>query len=160
MLDLNTVKITILSSEYFKSNFIFIAIFVIFIILSIIVYAFLRINYSFDANFGKYFLFLIIVISVLLVGINPFIERNCGFNYCEIAVKVVPTERLTLKQIQQTNKFINNDGKYYYIKNIKKPLFLSEDSFFSHMSEYMNQLEVDFNRDIDSMYFKDKIINK
>ncbi|WP_308578012.1 hypothetical protein, partial [uncultured Parvimonas sp.] len=92
------------------------------------------------------------------VGINPFIERN--FNYCEIAVKVVPTERLTLKQIQQTNKFINNDGKYYYIKNIKKPLFLSEDSFFSHMSEYMNQLEVDFNRDIDSMYFKDKIINK
>ena len=151
MLDLSTVKITMLISEYIRNNIIFaVAIFLI----ALIIYLYYKNSYA--EPIKKSFICSVLGLSLLLI----IVCQVFSFNYCEVAVSVIPTEKLTIEQIQQSDKFIEKDGNYYYVKRLTKPLSMSKDSFFKNMNRYIKYVEYDFNRDLDFIYYKSKIINK
>lgn len=151
MLDLNTVKITMLTSEYIRNNIIFaVAIFLI----ALIIYLYYK--YSCAEPGIKSF----ICSTLGLFLIFTIIFQVFSLDYCEVAVSVIPTEMLTIEQMQQSDKFIKKDGDYYYVKRLTKPLFVSKDSFLKNMNGDIKYIEYNFNRDLDSIYYKSKIINK
>lgn len=62
--------------------------------------------------------------------------------------------------MKKSDKFIEKDGDYYYVKIVKTPALSSEDLNYSNFNVKIDQIKSDFNEDINSIYFKDKIINK
>lgn len=159
MLDLSTVKITILMSEYIKNNILFTV--TLFILLFLIYYMCSKKMISDDTIYCCTLFFVFNIIFILWCpSLSAAISEASSFDYCEVTVKVVPSKKLTIKQLQASDNFIEKDGDYYYVKRIKKPLTVPKNIFFKNMNSYLYRLENDFNRNLDSMYFQDKAISK
>lgn len=159
MLDLSTVKITILMSEYIKNNVLFTV--MLFILLLLIYYMCSKEMISDDTIYCCTLFFVFIIIIILWnPPLSAAITEACSFDYCEVTVKVVPSKKLTIKHMQASDNYIEKDGDYYYVKRIKKPLTIPKNIFFKNMNTYLNRLENDFNKNLDSMYFQDKAISK
>lgn len=160
MLDMNTVEITKLVAEYARDKILFIILgFSLMLIATFLIF-------SIDKIFNKLYInrFFDILLSTIVI-----VCFFCGFNLlmgsyariCEVSIKVMPTEKLTIDQMQKSDKFIKKDGDFYYVKTIKTSAFLScEDSLFDNFDKKINQIKEEFNYDLNSIYYKSKIINK
>lgn len=159
MLDMNTVEITKLTSEYAKGKVIFLILGVVIILLSIIFISIINKKLSVYGHNDIRDIALAIVMSLCISGgLSLMIHDHVEL--CKVTIKVIPTEKLAVEQIQQSDKFIKKDGDYYYVKTIMAPALSSEKLCYSNFDKTINQIKSDFNEDLDSIYYKSKIINK
>ena len=158
MLDLNTIEITKLASEYARGKFIYLILGIAFILLPIIIiFVINKILYVYDAD-ELDFSTMIYTLLCVFIGCNLLTGNHVKF--CQVTIKVIPTKNLKIEQMQKSDKFIKKDGDYYYVKIVKTPALSSEELNYSNFNVKIDQIKSDFNEDINSIYFKDKIINK
>lgn len=53
--------------------------------------------------------------------------------------------------MKKSDKFIEKDGDYYYVKIVKTPALSSEDLNYSNFNVKIDQIKSDFNEDINSI---------
>lgn len=157
MLDMNTIEITKLASEYARGKVMYLILGIGLIFLSIMFcFAIYKMFYAYDDEIW----ISPIIFTVLCVCIGFNLMINDYVKFCQVTIKVIPTENLTIEQMKKSDKFIEKDGDYYYVKIVKTPALSSEDLNYSNFNVKISQIKLDFNKDINSIYFKDKIINK
>lgn len=112
-----------------------------------------------------FFLLIIISIVVLLAGVS-FLSSE--INYCKVAVKVVPNEKLTIDQIKTSDDFIEKNGDYYYVKTFKRHLlFESDKMFMSNQGRLLREFEQDFSDFVNTnwlkhnaVYIEDRVVER
>ena len=156
MLDLNTIEIINLASEYAKDKTTFMIIGVGVILLGCFLGLVLEdiIYVSYDIRK------LLPIISSFLIICGFALLANIRVNFCKVAVKVVPNEKLTIEQIKTSDKFTEKDGEFFYVKTLKASILTPEDFLFDNFDVRINQIEKEFNSYAYSEWIKDKIINK
>ena len=157
MLDMNTIEITKLASEYARGKVMYLILGIGLIFLSIMfLFAIYKMFYAYDDEI--YIFPFVFALVFVCIGFN--LMTNDYVKFCQVTIKVIPTENLTIEQMKKSDKFIEKDGDYYYVKIVKTPALSSEELNYSNFNVKIDQIKSDFNEDINSIYFKDKIINK
>lgn len=158
MLDMNTIEITRLASEYARGKFIYLILGIAVTLLPIIIFFVInKILYVHDADELD---FSTMIYTLLCVFIGNNLLTGNHVKFCQVTIKVTPTEKLTIEQMQKSDKFIEKDGDYYYVKIVKTPALRSEELNYRNFNLRIDQIKSEFNEDVDSIYFKDKIVNK
>lgn len=138
MLDLNTIEITKLIAEFSRNRFVY-----IFLGIAIIVLSILFFNKMLKSSAFNDFLIIILATVIMFVGIRILFSK---INYCKVAIKVVPNEKLTIEQIKTSDDFIEKNGDYYYVKTFKRYVLLESDTMFtSNQGRLLRETEQDFN---------------
>lgn len=157
MLDMNTIEITKLASEYARGKVMYLILGIGLIFLSIMfLFAIYKMFYAYDDEI--YVFPFVLALVFVCIGFN--LMTNDYVKFCQVTIKVIPTKNLTIEQMKKSDKFIEKDGDYYYVKIVKTPALSSEELNYSNFNVKIDQIKSDFNEDINSIYFKDKIINK
>lgn len=162
MLDINTIEITKLIAEFSRNRFIY-----MFLGVAIIVLGILLFNKALKCNssFFNDLLFFVLSIVIMLVGVGLL---GSEINYCKVAVKVVPDEKITIEQIKTSDDFIEKNGDYYYVKTFKRHvLFESEKMFMSNQGRLLRELEQDFTDFVNTnwlkhnaVYIEDRVVER
>lgn len=157
MLDMSSIEISKLASEYARGKVMYLILGIGLIFLSIMFcFAIYKMFYAYDYKICIF----PIIFTVLCVCIGFNLMINDYVKFCQVTIKVIPTENLTIEQMKKSDKFIEKDGDYYYVKIVKTPALSYEELNYSNFNVKIDQIKSDFNEDIDFIYFKDKIINK
>lgn len=164
MLDMNTIEIIKLIAEFSRNRFIYIFLGLAIIILGVLIFNKL-LNSLYKSSDFNVFLLIIISIVVLLAGVS-FLSSE--INYCKVAVKVVPNEKLTIDQIKTSDDFIEKNGDYYYVKTFKRYLlFESDKMFMSNQGRLLRELEQDFSDFVNTnwlkhnaVYIEDRVVER
>ena len=151
MLDLNTIEITKLIAEFSRSRLIY-----IFLGIAIIVLGVLFFNKMLKSSAFNDFFIIILTTVIIFAGIRILFSR---INYCKVAVKVVPNEKLTIEQIKTSDDFIEKNGDYYYVKTFKRYILLESDRMFtSNQGRLLRETEQDFNDFVNTNYLKNNAV--
>lgn len=160
MLDINAIEITKLTGEFLKNRFIY-----IFFGIAIIVLGILFFNKMLNSSAFNEFLIVMLTTAIVFVGIRILFSR---INYCKVAVKVVPNEKLTIEQIKTSDDFIEKNGDYYYVKTFKRYILLESDRMFtSNQGRLLRETEQDFNDFVNTnwlkhnaVYIEDRVVDR
>lgn len=153
MLDLNTIEITKLIAEFSRNRLI-----CIFLGIAIIVLGILFFNKTLKLKTSAFNDFLIIIFAAVIVcaGLRILFSE---IDYCKVAVKVVPNEKLTIEQIKTSDKFIEKEGEFFYVKTFKRyVLFESDKMFMSNQGRLLRETEQDFNDFANTNYLKNNAV--
>lgn len=147
MLDMNTIEITKLIAEFSRNRFIY-----IFLGIAIIVLGILLFDKMLKSSALNDFLIVMLTAVIIFVGIRILFSK---INYCKVAIKVVPNEKLTIEQIKTSDDFIEKNGDYYYVKTFKRYILLESDRMFtSNQGRLLRETEQDFNDFVNTNYLK------
>lgn len=147
MLDINTIEITKLIAEFSRNRFIY-----IFLGIAIIVLGILLFDKMLKSSALNDFLIVMLTAVIIFVGIRILFSK---INYCKVAIKVVPNEKLTIEQIKTSDDFIEKNGDYYYVKTFKRYILLESDRMFtSNQGRLLRETEQDFNDFVNTNYLK------
>lgn len=147
MLDMNTIEITKLIAEFSRNRFIY-----IFLGIAIIVLGILLFDKMLKSSALNDFLIVMLTTVIIFVGIRILFSK---INYCKVAIKVVPNEKLTIEQIKTSDDFIEKNGDYYYVKTFKRYILLESDRMFtSNQGRLLRETEQDFNDFVNTNYLK------
>lgn len=147
MLDINAIEITKLTGEFLKNRFIY-----IFFGIAIIVLGILLFDKMLKSSAFNDFLIVMLTTVIIFVGIRILFSK---INYCKVAIKVVPNEKLTIEQIKTSDDFIEKNGDYYYVKTFKRYILLESDRMFtSNQGRLLRETEQDFNDFVNTNYLK------
>lgn len=160
MLDINTIEITKLTGEFLKNRVIY-----IFFGIAIIVLGILFFNKMLKSSAFNEFLIVVLTTAIVFVGIRILFSR---INYCKVAVKVVPNEKLTIEQIKTSDDFIEKNGDYYYVKTFKRYILFESDRMFeSNQGRLLRETEQDFNDFVNTnwlkhnaVYIEDRVVER
>lgn len=152
MLDMNTIEITKLASEYAKGKVMYLILGIGLIFLSIMFFfAIYKMFYAYDDEIC----FFPIVFAFVFVCIGFNLMANNYVKFCQVTIKVIPTENLTIEQMKKSDKFIEKDGDYYYVKTFKRYILLESDRMFtSNQGRLLRETEQDFNDFVNTNYLK------
>ncbi len=156
MLDLNTIEIINLASEYAKDRTTFIVLGVGVILLGCFLGLVLDYIVYVPYNMRK----SLTIISSFCVICGFALLVNFRVNFCKVAIKTVPSDKLSVEKMQASDKFIKKDGEYFYVKTLKSSILTPEDFLFDNFDVRINQIEKKFNSYVYSEWIKDKMINK
>lgn len=147
MLDMNTIEITKLIAEFSRNRFIY-----IFLGIAIIVLGILLFDKMLKSSALNDFIIVMLTTVIIFVGIRILFSK---INYCKVAIKVVPNEKLTIEQIKTSDDFIEKNGDYYYVKTFKRYILLESDRMFtSNQGRLLRETEQDFNDFVNTNYLK------
>lgn len=153
MLDLNTIEITKLTAEFSRNRLI-----CIFLGIAIIVLGILFFNKTLKSKTSAFndFLIIIFVSVIVCAGLRILFSE---IDYCKVVVKVVPNEKLTIEQIKTSDKFIEKEGEFFYVKTFKRyVLFESDKMFMSNQGRLLRETEQDFNDFVKTNYLKNNAV--
>lgn len=155
MLDLNTIEITKLIAEFSRSRFICMFLGIAIIVLGILLFNKTLKSLCSSSTFND-FLLITLTIFILAAGLSFIFSE---IDYCKVAVKVVPNEKLTIEQIKASDKFIEKDGEYFYVKTFKRHILLESDKMFmSNKGRLLRETEQDFNDFVNTNYLKNNAV--
>lgn len=151
MLDLNTMQVIKLCSDFTFNRTSYYVLGIGIAIISIVnFFIFKKVADKKESSTGAFvavgttILFMFIGMSVL----------STKFDYCTMATKVIPTDMLTIDQMKKSDKFIKKDGDYYYVKTIKRGVRESDEAFYSRKNQIKDQIKEDFNNTLNEIWFK------
>lgn len=164
MLDMNTIEITKLIAEFSRNRFIYMFLGIAIIILGVLLFI-KMVNSMYKSSDFNVLLLIILSIFVLSAGISFLYSE---INYCKVAVKVIPDEKITIEQIKNSDDFIEKNGDYYYVKTFKRHvLFESEKMFMSNQGRLLRELEQDFTDFVNTnwlkhnaVYIEDRVVER
>lgn len=155
MLDLNTIEITKLIAEFSKNRLICIFLGVAIIVLGILLFNKMLKSLCSSSTFND-FLLITVTILTLSAGMSFLFSK---VDYCKVAIKVVPNEKLTIEQIKTSDKFIEKNGEYFYVKTFKRHiLFESDKIFMNNQGRLLRETEQDFNDFVNTNYLKNNAV--
>ena len=155
MLDLNSIEITRLTAEFLKNRFIYIFLGIAIIVLGILLFNKMLKSLCSSSTFND-FLLITFTILTLSAGMSFLFYE---VDYCKVAIKVVPNEKLTIEQIKTSDKFIEKNGEYFYVKTFKRHiLFESDKIFMNNQGRLLRETEQDFNDFVKTNYLKNNAV--
>ena len=156
MLDLNTIEIISLASEYAKDRTTFIVLGVGVILLGCFLGLVLEDILYVPYDISK----LLPIISSFCIICGFALLMNVRVNFCKVAFKAISSDKLSVEKMQTSDIFIEKDGDYYYVKTLKASILTPEDFLFDNFDERVNHINKQFNSYVYSEWIKDKLINK
>lgn len=155
MLDLNTIEITKLIAEFSRNRLICIFLGIAIIVLGILLFNKMLKSLCSSSTFND-FLLITVTIFILSAGMSFLFSE---VDYCKVAIKVVPNEKLTIEQIKTSDKFIEKNGEYFYVKTFKRHILLESDKIFmNNQGRLLRETEQDFNDFINTNYLKNNAV--
>lgn len=99
-------------------------------------------------------------ITIIIINFISLYFLTADINYCDMVTKVIPTDKLTIEQMQQSDKFIKKDGDYYYVATIQRSVNESDEAFYSRINQTKSQVKEDFNTTLNEIWFKEESVSK